>query len=259
MSVTPSGLTIEAIEGKQGRRYLVSDVAMHVIEVPSVTTVLDVQAKPGLPWWGMKVGVEGTLHLINEGLLGTDDDASAQQVVDMLTAHKMTVNHTLTKAGDRGTRVHDAFEEWCRTGRMPVADGEDAGYLSGLRSLLQAIESNVEVDHVEVHLASLEYGFAGRCDAIMMVHFKNPLMDEGRYIVDLKTSSGIYSSHFRQLSAYELAAKESGYGDTDGGYVFWVGKDGSWKIKRSAAEFERDFVPALMLWHSEQELKGKVK
>jgi hypothetical protein len=38
-------------------------------EVPSVTTVLGILDKPGLPWWGMKIGVEGVLELVRRGRL----------------------------------------------------------------------------------------------------------------------------------------------------------------------------------------------
>lgn len=264
-SVTPSGMSIDVIEGGRGRKYVVTRGA-DVIEVPSVTTVLDIQSKPALPWWGMKVGVEGFLKLIEDGtVMGVELDhpstrCSSKEIVDLLTEHKLTVNHTLTKAGDRGTRVHDAFEAWCREGVLPslFREGEDQGYLNGLRGLLEAIAPYAEVEHVEVHVASVEYGFAGRTDAII-TFTDGPLTNLGRYIVDLKTSSGIYSSHFRQLAAYQYAALESGYGDTDGGLVFWVGKDGDWKIRRSTATFEGDFLPALYLWESEQELKKGLK
>jgi hypothetical protein len=33
------------------------------VDVPSVTTALGILEKPALPWWGMKVGVEGVLEL----------------------------------------------------------------------------------------------------------------------------------------------------------------------------------------------------
>ena len=38
-------------------------------EVPSVTLVLDVLPAPGLPWWGMEMGVSGMLELAERGLL----------------------------------------------------------------------------------------------------------------------------------------------------------------------------------------------
>jgi len=37
--------------------------------VPSVTDVLGCLDKPGLPYWGNKVGVDGVLELVRRGLL----------------------------------------------------------------------------------------------------------------------------------------------------------------------------------------------
>lgn len=264
---TPSGYSIEPIETPRGKRlYRVTDADMRVIEVPSVTTILSMQDKPGLPWWGMKVGVEGMLKMLEDDIIG-HYDVTVDECVAKMTEHKLTVNHTLASAGDRGTRVHDAFEDWCRTGTLPpgvAGDDPDIGYLRGLRSALEAIQSYVVVDQVEIHVASVDgfagrRGFAGRTDAIFTVDEGCPVMMPGRYIVDLKTSSGIYTSHFRQLAAYQYAAHESGYGRSDGGYVLWVGKDGKWKLKLSPAVFTADFLPVLMLYESEQHLKGLVK
>ena len=261
-SILPSGLKVQTIEKGRGRKYLLTDERGST-EVPSVTTVLDIQSKPALPWWGMKVGVAGVLSLIEDNILEIPDlgpvVSSTEDVVSMLTENKLTVNHVLTDAGERGTSVHDSFEEWCRLGALPATDGAYSAYLGGLRSLLEGLNPYATVDFAEVHVASLEHGFAGRLDAIITVADGCALMDKGQWVVDLKTSSGVYSSHHRQLAAYQYAADESGYCNPDGGYVFWVGKDGSWKVQRSHADFERDFLPALALWESEQALKKWVR
>lgn len=44
-------------------------------EVPSVTTVLGVLDKPGLPFWGNKIGVEGVAELVRRGELVVISDS----------------------------------------------------------------------------------------------------------------------------------------------------------------------------------------
>ena len=57
----------------QGNGFTVTfDPAKHAYQidgkpVPSVTQILGVLDKPGLPWWGMKVGVAGVCALIDNG------------------------------------------------------------------------------------------------------------------------------------------------------------------------------------------------
>jgi len=61
-STVPSGYTIEYCS--EPRWYKIDSV-----EVPSVTTVLDVLHKSALPYWGNKIGAEGVLELVRRGLL----------------------------------------------------------------------------------------------------------------------------------------------------------------------------------------------
>ena len=122
-STVPAGYTIEYfVEPK--RAYTIDGV-----EVPSVTTVLGCLDKPGLPWWGMKTGVEGVLCLAGSGILRSEGLdlfytvgpdvvwATTDNVVKLLTENKLTVNHAKDKAGVRGVGAHKAFEAWPSPGR----------------------------------------------------------------------------------------------------------------------------------------------
>jgi hypothetical protein len=71
--VTPGHIEIE-YQVKPKRQYRVRAGIGHYSTqdwrvVPSVTTVLDCLNKPGLPFWGNGVGVDGVLELVNRGLL----------------------------------------------------------------------------------------------------------------------------------------------------------------------------------------------
>ena len=262
---TPSGIEVY-YQSTPKRLYRVNGV-----EVPSVTTVLDVLNKPALPWWGMKVGVEGCRQLHEQGytlpLLEVDD------IVDLLTEHKLTVNHVRDRAGTRGQSVHDALEAWAKTGHKPdsnIYPPEEKGYIDGLLAFLADVPS-AEPEACEVLVASVEHGYAGRYDLRLRTHEPHPvvvhqtktrryhkLLMPGETLVDLKTSKGIYSSHARQLEAYEQASIESGYAPSKGRGILHVNADGTYEFVRSWATFD-DFKCVLDVWNSEQDMKSRVE
>lgn len=169
------------------------------IEVPSVTTVLEVLAKPSLPWWGMFIGVEGMIDLTRRGEVrvaevdghfelvvavdGAWEIATRETVVDswdpgenprwpegrkgLLTQYKLTTNHVKKEAAARGTNVHDALERWALTGTRPdINDFPPAqqGYVKGLLAFISDIGEAFEPKAFEVTVGSAEHGFAGRYD-----------------------------------------------------------------------------------------------
>lgn len=308
-TTTPSGVEIRyAVKPK--RKYEVrhvwnTDGKAQVVhkeegwkEVPSVTTVLGVLDKPGLPWWGMKTGVEGTLELHKRGILREARlieagqmngqkilavpgeigfglvTAGVDEVLAHLTAQQLTVNHQRDRAGSRGNAVHDAFELWAREGTRPTPDmfpPEERGYVEGLCSFLEDVDP--EPLAAEVMVGSVEHGFAGRYDVRLrinkecqVVYKRTPkrgahyaTLKPGVILGDLKTSSGIYpKSHYRQLEAYELASVECGYEPTDARGVIHVSADGGYEFVRSTATAE-DFLCVLAVWRSDESLTRRVK
>lgn len=302
-SVTPSGIEIRyhwvpkrkyEIRGPKG--LVVTDFrdSTRWNEVPSVTTVLDVLNKPGLPWWGMKVGVRGVWELCRQDVLGSRSDwqtpyenrqvdpdwdykgdawieIDEARVIDLLTRYKLTVNHQRDKAGDRGVVVHDAFETWCKTGIIPdpaMFAEEERGYVLGLRKFL----TDIEPDSVaaEVMVGSLAHGYAGRYDARIYVPRKcevvykhtpkrgahRAVLAPGTLLVDLKTSSGVYPSHELQLAAYELGSVECGYGPSDGRGIIHVMPDGNYEFFRARAE-PQDFLDVLAAYRAIEKFKKK--
>lgn len=201
-SLTPSG--IEVLYSPRPKRLY--EVRKHGVETPdgyetvtpwvevqSVTTVLDVLPAPGLPWWGMEMGVSGMLELAERGLLREVDGklmvpgrgltgatlvpASLEEIVGgkkygvgpgLLTEFKLTVNHKRDKAGDRGQSVHDAFEAYCMRGVVPhpeIYPAHERGYVEGLRAFLMDLDRGGPTDiDAEVMVGSIEHEFAGRYD-----------------------------------------------------------------------------------------------
>jgi hypothetical protein len=268
--VTPNGIVVE-YESSPKRLYRVNGV-----EVPSVTTVLGILNKPQLVWWGMQKGVQGVLDLFELGALGTAVDwgterehlcifdsanfelithrATEADVVDLLKSHKLTVNHRLDQAADRGVNVHDALETWARNGHMPNPEEfpeTEKGYVQGLVKFLEDLDP-VPV-RCEVMVGSAEHGFAGRFDLVLNTPTseeytsrcypkradKRGILGPGTFLCDLKTSKGVYTSHELQLAAYEIAAVEGGYPETDAQAVIHVTADGKYELVFSRATGEQ--------------------
>jgi len=243
-----------------------------------VTEVLGVLDKPALPWWGMKIGVQGVLELIREGEIGKLNGnpvltnggdyhvALPETVVALLTQHKLTVNHVRDKAGDRGTSVHNALEVFLETGKMPdpsMYHDEQAGYITGLVGFLDDVGSLCDVE-AEVMVGSKDHGFAGRFDLRCLIgetelctnakKETREFFPAGRVLFDLKTSSGVYESHHFQLSAYELASFECGYPETDYQAVVRVTLDGTYEVIRNRSTAE-DFLAVKSVYDAMKQLK----
>jgi len=260
--------------------------------VPSVSEVLDVLHKPGLPWWGMTTGVEGLMALNGLGLVretafnghpalavpngperSSWSPATAEELTALLTAQQLTVNHVRDKAGTRGLAVHGALEDWAASGRLPdpsIFPAEEAGYVRGLLAFLRDVDPEPVAS--EVMVASREFGFAGRYDLRLRVTKPRPVvakiypkkpplmktLQPGELLTDLKSSKGVYESHPRQLEAYEKASIECGWAPTLARGIIHVTEDGRYEFVRSWAQFS-DFLAVLMVWRSDQAMKRRKK
>lgn len=282
-SVTPSGIEVayspaprrhyrlRQTEVRDGNRRLGRESEW--IECPSVTNVLSVLEKPALVWWGQGVGVEGLLKLVERGAVnygrgilgGTaltvtgGSAATKEEVVALLTEHKLTVNHVKDKAADRGVNVHGALEAWWEKG-PPNPDAwpdNERGYVEGLSEFMRSVEPGVdEKPEFELMVGSLEHAYAGRFDLVLTLSKpvevvtktypkRKPKVEEipaGRYLLDLKTSKGIYNTHYLQLEAYEAAAVECGYEPTDHRGVIHVTADGRYELALNKDWTFEDFL-----------------
>jgi len=272
VNTTPNG-TVVTFESEPRRFYTVNGT-----EVPSVTTVLDVLHKPALTWWSMKIGIEGICKLFQNGsaeyvedLWEAIDRGDVQWLTDQLTQKKLTCNHVRDSAGARGTSVHGALELWVNTGETPNYEFwpiEEQGYIKGLVAFLTDINA-VRGDTMlsEVMVGSATHGYAGRYDLscniltsemVVKTYPKKPavhgLLDEGRWLFDLKTSSNVYTSHHLQLAAYEHASVECGYEPTIGQAVVRVGRDGDYEVRKSDATIG-DFTSILGAYNTMKRLK----
>lgn len=279
-AVTPSGIEIYYQVGPKRLYRVRQPVGLSEgmweytdwVDVPSASTVLQVLEKGGLSWWGMKVGVQGAVALASGGHVDLDDvhpdclDEVSTQVIELLKQHKLTVNHVKDKAADRGTNVHSALELYAETGTLPNPENypeNEAGYVRGLVRFLE--DAQPVVEHSELMVATEL--FAGRFDMVASLAGEGVVKTypkradkceevSGRWLLDLKTSKGVYPSYHLQLAGYEGAMEECGYGPVDQTGVVRVTDDGRYELVKGRATFE-DFLAVLDVYRIIQRLEGK--
>lgn len=178
-----------------------------------VTTVLRVIAKPALIQWAANMAVD---HIKN--------NYAGNLTEELLKEARMAHRTKKEKAGDWGTKLHEAIESYIKGGTMP--DSLDA---MGLKALYKfkswADDNKIKFLASEKHLYSRELWIGGICDLIFE-------MDGKKYVGDIKTSSGIYDEAFFQMGAYDLMLEEMGiYNDIAGYMVINLKKDGTMETK----------------------------
>ena len=185
-----------------------------------VTTVLSVISKPALIQWSANTAVNYVQeHLIENGISTFGTDRFNEILNEAKVAHK-TKKET---AGDWGTILHKAIENWIKKGEFP----EEIDNFEALRGFTQFViwaeQRKVKFIESEKHVWSKELWIGGIVDMIIEV-------DGKRYICDIKTSSGIYNEAFFQMGAYDLCLQEMGIirdKKLDGYLVINLKKDGT--------------------------------
>lgn len=266
-TVTPNGTRIE-FTTKPYRHYKIDGE-----KVASVTQVLDIIDKPALKWWGMKIGVAGCIELAHRGVVDGIADADPASLVSLLTQEKLTVNHVRREAADRGTRVHDALENWAKTKILPNPAEfveEERGYIEALLAFIREVRPIP--GGVEQIVGSKTQGFAGRGDLlrclipkpVIVPWRKDAKKDEwatafvpaGSWLLDLKTSASVYDEALIQVEAYEGASIEGGWEPTEYRGVVRVDEQGRYELVESCATYD-EFLAALTLFKAMRKLKER--
>lgn len=192
-----------------------------------VTTVLKVISKPALIQWAANMAVA---HIIANALSGTkkteNNEDFAYLVTESLLEEARTAHRKKKEsAGDWGTNVHKAIEEWIKEGKEPELD------IMGITVFQKFIdwvkENKVEFLESEKHVWSKDLWIGGIVDLVIKI-------DGKKYIGDIKTSSGIYDEAFFQMGAYNLCLEEMGeHKDVEGYIVINLRKDGKMELKQA--------------------------
>lgn len=255
-------------------------------KMSSVTEILGILDKPGLPWWGMTMGVEGVLELVKDGIISlTEDDGELsvyydktkieaaeakrkkagkdkdkqpffddpelvtdmQKITRLLTIFEITVNHKRDNAADRGTKAHTAFETWAKTGVWTAVESFPEEQQPFVEGLHKFFaETKLEKVQAEVMVCSFDWQFAGRYDLRAIMTNKRFGLNQVKSLTDLKTSKRVYVSHFLQAEGYEGAGIEVGYKPSDKRFIVHCTIDGDYEIIESEATYD-DFTAAIQL------------
>jgi len=150
---------------------------------PGVTTVLNVLNKPGLPKWANKLGLKGI-----DSSKYTDETAEI------------------------GTLAHELIMCYFNAVKCETAD-YSANQIDQAKHSLKLFYQWDEIYRpdpilVETRLDSMRYHYGGTIDLYATLHIANQTSDQ---LVDFKTGSGPYPTHFCQLAAYKNLLIENGY------------------------------------------------
>lgn len=151
---------------------------------------------------------------------------SVTQVMEMLSQHEYSsVNEaTLMRAANRGTKVHNAIENYLKYG-LDDCPEELRGYMDGFLEWWG--ERNPTLIGSEVRIYHPIFRYAGTIDLIAEIDGKVNL-------VDFKTTYKLIDKNCRvQLEAYAQALQAHGV-KVEEKHILHLGKDGKWK----APEYE---------------------
>jgi hypothetical protein len=172
--------------------------------VPSVTNIIGVLDKPGIPRWAAKVVAEQAWKL-RHSLDGLGQD----EAVDVL---KGSPWRSSGRSADRGTSVHAYLEAHANGHTPPELSGEAARFRAAADEFLDLFQP----EFVETEFTVFGDGYAGTADFLAVV--------DGRMLVgDYKTSKRLYPEVALQLAAIrhaEVVVRPDGTSvpmpDTDG-------------------------------------------
>jgi hypothetical protein len=232
-------------------------------DFPSVTTV--VKATVPVPfsagaWYGYKMGARAAFYTWDaerDALrYGSEFEPDFYEQVKKYE----NPNSVLTKAGDRGTLVHQAIEQYGLTGTAPDPqdfEPEDRKRIQGVASWL--LEHEPEFHVQEVRTANVEFRYVGTFDAL--VTFGAGPHKGKLALLDWKTSKRVYpDQHFPQLAAYVAAEAEAHYpdGKPEFAAIVHIPESGRVKLHESHDTFE-DFEVLLAQYRSAKAREARIK
>lgn len=234
-------------------------------DFPSVTTV--VKATVPVPfsagaWYGYKMGCSAAFMAHDLGLLSEELTPISTEFDEFYDACKKyeNPNSVLTKAGDRGTLVHQAIEQYGLTGTAPNPqdfEPEDRKRIQGVAKWL--LEHEPEFHAQEVRTANVEFRYVGTFDAL--VTFGAGPHKGKVALLDWKTSKRVYpDQHFPQLAAYMAAEAEAMYpdGKPELAAIVHIPESGRVKLHESSDTFE-DFEVLLAQYRSAKAREARIK
>tara|TARA_B100000029_G_scaffold237854_1_gene234924 strand:- start:13066 stop:13812 length:747 start_codon:yes stop_codon:yes gene_type:complete len=186
---------ISIINSKGNRYYLIPGLSE---PLPSVTSVLNTISKPGLISWEKNVAIDYAREKISKYISNTEN-TNLDGLHEIFENAKEQPKFIMSKAGEFGTKAHEFIE-------LLLQQNFDVDVPSNMKWIYKNFndwknEYNFNNIEQEKYLYSTKYGYAGTADSI-------GLINDNLFILDWKTSKGLYIEHLLQVSAYANAYTE---------------------------------------------------
>lgn len=161
--------------------------------VPGTTTIANMLDKPQLVNWAWKLGQQG-----------------------------LDWREERDNAGDVGTIVHGMIMNFLKNDDFDLSDYKPLYCFKAARRCFTKFKKwakpkSIDIVLIEHPLVSERFRYGGTLDLYAKVNGKNRL-------IDVKTSGGIYESHWLQLAGYDILLEENGY-FMDEYQILWLPKD----------------------------------
>jgi hypothetical protein len=181
----------------KAHRYKVSDLGSKPEHCPSVTTILNVLAKPALVEWGVRVACDYVYD--NLQLLTKQRSFSIDQVFKIVEMARTAHDRTRQEAADIGTEAHD----WLRDYWLSIIRKTDKPVMPGDPKVKNCVDAALDwfSQHkvvpiaVEVPLYSRLLKICGREDFIGLV-------DDEFSVLDYKSTKFLYPEVALQMCPY---------------------------------------------------------
>ena len=253
-----------AVAKKGGKRRYVREVDGEAVEHVNVTGATSMWGNG--PWkipYGAKTVAEAAMDALESGKLDALFDADKDACLKWL---KGAPYRDRDGAAMKGTKVHQAFEDYLKTGDPSVEDEEIASMVADLITLTERYQIKWERSEQTVfHSAD---GWAGTMDGIVTMQFPG---EDGRRrcIVDIKTSRSVQGKHEYVMQLNALAngevilhddGSEEPMPSVEGAVILHVRPDKDPEVVPVALSEEsyRDFKVCVAMVYAEQAADGRV-
>lgn len=215
------GIDITRQDYRGAHRYLVEgDERVAGLKLPSVTTVLNIMAKPALVAWAERQGIQAAIRAIHTA--PGPDPWPVLNDTEGLTNHAQAVlKSESAERMNAGSMMHEALLSYAE-GSLKLEDVTE-----DFRPTAEAFEvwlsdNAVTVTHVEWAVYDPDEGLGGTLD------IAGTMGDGTSFVGDLKSSSNVYPEHVAQVAGYESAAAAClpGFAEPARAFVFLAGPDG---------------------------------
>lgn len=185
-------------------RYRVSVAGSKPVQVPSVTTILNVLNKPALVEWGVRCACDYVYE--NLQMLFAGNSFSVEQIFKVVQDARTAHDRTRQEAADIGTNVHDWLSRYWWSLQQPFREGPDWPKDEKEQKCIQAaLKWFGEHDLKPVRIEEAQYSrlleICGRPDFIGHI-------DGQLSVLDYKSTKFIYPEVCLQMTAYAMMHQE---------------------------------------------------